>query len=789
MMYNNYLRTAYRVIARHKTFSLINVIGLAVGITAALIIALYAHHELSYDRFHPWAEQTYLVYKERVTPNGVQPTYDTWVPLLERMQQEFPDIQTGTRLYAATAEVLLEDERFEEEVAYVDPAFFEVFSFPLQLGDTQNPLPNQNSVVITTEAAQRFFGDQNPLGQSLTLDYDVTYTVSGVLATIPTNSSIQFDLAVPARSMRNYAELADEWGASFLSTYVVLPKAQKARANLEKQFPAFVASIYGEEVQARTHFRLLPLTQSYDTFIGNRQDVYMLLWIALGTILIAAINFTNLSTARAMERMKEIGMRKVLGANRPQLISQFLSEALLLSLIALGLGVLLAELLLPWVNQAFGLSLALPMTNIRVLSGLLGFGVLLGLLSGSYPALFLSGFRISSSLKGTSSEKSRGLNLRNGLVVVQFALSVLLISGTLIVGKQLTYMKEADMAFEQENVVVLPVGLGSFAGTAADSARLQTFKESLSQHSHIQDVSSSAHIPTRWDGWFTFVQPKGWEGDPMRMRMTYADAHYFSTFHINFQEGRPFHEGSETDRNEAVILNRAALNAFGWESAEGQYITRGRQEFAVVGVVDDYHFETLRNEVAPILHFYRPPENGVHQYISVRADGENLRETLAFMETQWNQLTPERPFEYSFLDQNIARMYESEDRLLTMVGVFSFIAIVIACLGLFGLSLNTIVKRTKEIGIRKVLGASVTRIVLLLSRDFVRLVLLAILIAAPLAYFAMQHWLQDFAYRIPLRPGVLLMAGGIALFIALATISVHAIKSALTNPTRSLRSE
>lgn len=791
-MLHHYLRTAYRILTKHKIFSLVNVLGLTVGVTAALIIALYAHHELSYDHFHQRADQTYMVYKERVTPHGVQPTYDTWVPLLERLQQDFPVIESGTRFSAAAEEVRVGERRFAEEVAYIDPSFFDVFSFSWQQGSSPSALSDPHSAVITSEAARRFFGDQNPVGRTLTLDYDVSYTVRGVLEAIPTNSSIQFDLAVPIRSISNYSELNDDWGDSFLSTYVVLPDA-RAVAGLEQQFPEFITSVFGEEVQARTHFKLLPLTQSYDTFVGNSQDVYILLSIALGIILIAVINFINLSTARASERIKEIGMRKVLGASRLQLIRQFLSEAILMSLLAIGAGLLLVEFLLPWVNRAFNLTLDFAITDGRLLGGMLGFGLLLGLLAGGYPALYLSRLRIRASLNSALAGSQRSFphhfNLRNGLVVAQFALSTLLISGAMVVWKQLTFMKEADMSFQPANVVVLPVGLGSFEGTASDSLRLRTFKESLSQHSRIREVSSSAHIPTQWEGWFTFVRPQGWEDDPMRMRFTYADAHYFDAFGIRVQEGRPFQEGSEADRNESVILNQAALMAFGWEDARDKYLLFGDRKFAVVGVVDDYHFETLRNEVAPIIHFYRPPENGVHQFISVRADGGDLPATLNYLEDQWKQLAPDRPFEYRFLDQSVERMYVAEDRLLTMVGAFSVIAILIAGLGLFALSLNTILKRRKEIGIRKVLGASVPRVVLMISYDFTRLILLSLLIAAPLAYGLLSSWLEDFTYRTEVGLSILLLAGGITLLVAWLTVGTQSVRAALANPVDSLRNE
>lgn len=468
-----------------------------------------------------------------------------------------------------------------------------------------------------------------------------------------------------------------------------------------------------------------------------------------------------------------------------QLFYQFMCEAILLSLVSVLLGVILTQLALPYFNQIFDLTLVLPLSNINFLLLLLAFAIVLGLFSGNYPALFLSRFGIIQSLKGKLKSHQRGIGLRNALVVGQFAISIFLIGSTLTVWQQLSFIQNADMAFDKENVIVMPIGLNSFEGTASDSVRLRVFKNQLLEHNRITSVTSSAQVPGQWSHWFTFAQPKGWEDDPFRMRHTYADAAYFQTLGIEFLEGRFFHEGSQNDRNEAVIINEAALRAFGWDNIENKVITSGRHEFQVVGLVKDYHFETLRNKVAPLLHFCRPPDNGVHSYVTVRANSDQYRGTLNFMEEQWDTLNTGRAFAFSFMDDQIARMYESENQLLNIVGVFSMVAILIACMGLLGLSQYTLQKRKKEIGIRKVLGASVGKILVMVGKDFT----LLIFIAVPFAYWLLHEWLKDFAYRIDINLSLLIGAGSIALFIAWLTISLQSIQAARANPVDALRDE
>ena len=795
-MLKNYLKISIRNLRKHRGYAAINVAGLGLGIAAALLIGLYARNELTYDRFHENAERTYLVYKERVTPAGTQATYDTWVPLLERMQADFPAVEGGTRVSSEQQWVQHADERFEETVDYVDPSFFEVFTFSLVRGDPANPLPHNNAVVLSEETAQKYFGEADPIGQTLTVDYQVDYTVTGVLAEVPENSTLQPNLVVRSTSAPDYDAFIDNWGSSFLSTYILLAEGTTPDA-LEAQFPAFIERIWDEEVARRTNFKLLPLPDAYDTFTDSRQYAYILLAIALATILIACINFINLSTARSAERAREIGMRKVLGAMRPQLIGQFLGESTLMGLMGLLLGLTLAELLLPTFNNLYELDLTLNVLGSPLtLLGVLVLGLVLGLFSGFYPALFMARFKPLASLQGTFKTSRSGLRLRYTLVVVQFALSIVLIAGTLVMRSQVQYMKTQNLAFEQENVVVLPLELDDFANAEEAALRLETFKNELIQQPDIVAVTSSSHVPGRWPGWFTFALPEGGDEDkPLRMRRAFADAHYFDTYGIELIEGRPFIEGSEAEGQQSIILNAAAVRDFGWDKGLDKIVRFGSREFTVVGVVQDYHFASLQEAVAPVLHFYRPPDNGVHNFVSVkiqtdpRLRGGGLAATLASISTLWQRLDPTRPFDYFFADENFDQLYQAQDRLVTVASAFALLAILIACLGLFGLASLMVGQRTKEIGVRKVLGASTARITLLLSTDFSKLIAVAFVVGAPVAYFAMHRWLQDFAYRVEISWWIFLIAGLAALGIAFLTVSYQSIKAALANPVDVLRHE
>lgn len=789
-MFKSYLKIALRNLFKHKLHSAINIFGLAVAFAASIMIFLFARHELTYDAFHENAESIYLVYKERITPTGTQITRDTWLPMADALREDYPVIINAVRTWDSQSWVEVNGRRFRETVDYADPALFEIFSFPLASENPERAFADLNSAVISKTIARKYFGEADPIGQRLTIDYTTDYVVRGVLDDFPDNSTIDLDIVVPVESAPFYEDNRDNWGGSFLFTFVQLA-ANETPASLERQFPGFITKIWGEELNESLNLKLLPLPELYNELTNANLYAYILLGVAGMILLIACLNFMNLTTARSLERAREIGMRKVLGALRMQLIKQFLMESLVMALLALGLGIGLLELFLPLFNGLYEVNLIVNYVgNWAHLLGLLTLAVAVGLLAGAYPALVLSGYQPVRSLKGQIKSTPSGLRLRYGMVIAQFCLALIMMIATGVMWQQLQFMKEADLNFERENIVGLTVRPSDFPDREAAQVRLESFKNELRQQSGILAVSSSTHIPGRWPGWFTFAYPTDRdESQRLRVRRAFVDAHYFETYGMEFVEGRNFSEDLATDAEQSMIINEAALRDIGWPSGVGRQIRVGDTVYNVIGVVRDYHFQSLASEVAPILHFYRASEDGVHRVVSVRLASGNPEIALTFMRGKWGELAPGREFDYFFVDENFDRLYASENRLTAVAGAFSVLAIIIACLGLFGLASQMVTQRTKEIGIRKTLGATVANIIYLLSKVFTGLVAMAFVIAYPLAYVALDRWLSDFAYRIEVGWQTFALTGVLAVVIAFVTVSYHAIKAALTNPVESLRYE
>ncbi len=789
-MIRSYLRVAIRSLLKRKGFSAINVVGLSVGLGAVILIFLYAQHELSYDRFHADGERIYQVYKERITPTGTQITRDTWLPMADRLVQEYPSVQNAVRMWDQNGWVRHEERRFQERVTYTDASLLDVFTFPLAKGDAATALSSPNTAIVSKAFAIRYFDDADPLGRTIRIDNAVDYTVTGVLEDIPSNSTLDIDVAVPAASIPGYAEAADDWGGSFLFTYVLLDDPASA-PRLEGRFPALVSAVWDTEVASRTRIKLEPLHNLQDALSGNRQYAYILLGIALVILFIASINFLNLATARSLERAREIGMRKVLGARRRQLVYQFIGESTILSLASLGMGFLLVLLVLPVFNGIYGLELNIDFAAQPYLpAGLLVLGLAVGLLAGVYPALYVSRFQPIRALRGSLKSTRGGIELRRGLVVTQFALAIGLIALTLVMRNQLTFLHDAELKFDSENVIVIPVQAADFDDPEAATARILTFEEEVRRSPDVLSVSAASHAPGRWSGWFTFAKPEDWgDQDPLRMRLSFTDAEYFETYGVRLFEGRTFDANRATDADRSVIINEAALASFGWESAVGKTVRRGDTDFEVVGVVRDYHFASLREEIAPVLHFYRPPENAVHNFVAARVRPGRSQAALDAIAAAWRGVDAARDLPYEFADQTFAQLYEQEQRLISVSGAFTVLAILIACLGLLGLASWSVTQRIKEVGIRKVLGASTGTIVMMLSKDFVRLVMIALVVAVPFAYLAAGRWLEDFAYRVELDPWTFALAGGAALLIAFLTVSAMALRAALTDPVNTLRYE
>lgn len=789
-MIRSYFLIAIRNLFKRKGYSAINIAGLSVGLAAVILIFLYARHELTYDQFHENGDRIYQVYKERVTPTGTQITRDTWLPMADRLVQEYPSVQAAVRMWDDGGWVRYEDRRFQERVTYADPSLFEVFTFPLVRGDLASVLDDPYSAVVSEQFATRFFGTADPIGRTIRIDNATDYTVRGVLADIPSNSTFEIDITVPVTSVPGYDEAADDWGGSFLFTYVLLDAATSA-PNLEAHFPALIRNIWDEEVASRTNFRLEPLHTLQDALSGNRQYAYILLGVALVILLIASINFMNLGTARSLERAREIGMRKVLGARRKQVIYQFINESLVLTFFSVGLGFLLVFAVLPSFNDLYAIDLRMNLGEMPYLpGGLLLLGTIVGILAGAYPAVYVSRFSPIRTLRGALKSSRGGINLRRGLVITQFALAIGLIALTLVMRNQLSFLHGAELKFDSENVVVVAVQASDFDDPEAAVTRIRTFQEELRRSPDVVSVSAASHAPGRWSGWFTFAQPEGWgEQDPLRMRLSYVDADYIDTYGLNLVEGRTFDPERATDAELAVIINEAAMHSFGWQSAAGKTVRRGDTDYEVVGVVSDYHFASLREEIAPVLHFYRPPESTTHNFVAVRVRPGAAQPALVAIADAWKAVDAGRDVPYEFADQTFAQLYEQEQRLISVTGAFTMLAILIACLGLLGLASWSVTQRVKEVGIRKVLGASTATIVMLLSIEFVRLVLIAVLVGIPLAYLAAGRWLSDFAYRIELEPSTFALAGGAALAIAFITVSAMALRAALTDPVNTLRYE
>lgn len=786
-MIRNHILLAVRNIAKHKLFSLINIAGLSLGLTAAIVLFLFAKYQLTYDQHHTNADDLYIVYKERITPTGIQPTYDTWHPLLGQLKADFPEVKTGTRINESGVMVEANGNRFSESCYYVDPEYFNVFDFPLLVGDNNNPLPDNTSVIISNALAHKFFGTENPIGKSLIVNFEQQYTVSGVLEEYPQNSSIASELIFPIKSQPDYADCENDWGSSSLFTVIQLDEAASPET-LTSKFPSLIKKLWDEDVQKRTNFKLLPIAATFETFIGDPKDVYILLIVGVGLVLIVTINFINLSTARTLDRSKEVSMRKVFGAQRGQLVQQFLYESVLMSLMALVISLVAAKILLPIINQHFELDLYLNLSNPAVTLTVLAVSILLGFVAGIIPSSILSGLQIQRGLKSFTSDRAR---MRNMLVTLQFGLSIVLLISVIVIGKQINFMKTADMGYQANNQLIIPISVNDFAEVDVAQQRLESFKQIISEHSAVKSISSSRHVPLNWSGSNVFVRPEGWQDEPLRMRYTYHDADFLSTYQIPLVEGPGFKDDSFGDQRESVMINEATMRAFGWSDITNKSILIGNQKIEVVGLIKDFNFETMQNEIAPTLHFHRTPSNQTHRYITVNIANGNKEEVVDFIKSKWTILDASEAlaFNYYFLDETIDRVYQNENQLFTMIKAFAFIILVVACMGLYGLSSFTLERRKKEIGIRKVLGASVIRITTMFFQRYLLLILISFGFAIPISIYIMNEWLSGYARHTSMSASVFLISLFAIVILSMLTIASKVLHVATRNPATVLKED
>lgn len=810
-MLKNYLKIALRNLRKHKAYSFINIAGLAIGIGCCALIMLYVQDELSFDRFHKNADRIYRVALSAAVGGTPINSATTSAPMAATLLAEYPEVRAAVRFWdIGRVLISYENNRFYEDgFLFADSSAFQVFTFSLLSGDPQTALAQPNSVVLTEKMAHKYFGNENPLGKFLRYDNRVDYKITGVLKNIPRQSHLQFDFL--ASLLTQPRSQSPVWISNSYYTYLLL-QDKYAPQQLEAKFPALVKKYVAPQIEqaigksfeeaiaagAKYDFYLQALPSIYlhsaaenDLAVtSDRKYVYILTAIAIFILLIAGINFMNLATARSSNRAKEVGLRKVLGSERRQLIKQFLGESILLSLLALLIAIFLIEMLLPLFNNLAGKELSLRFSgNLFFICGLVGIALLIGTGAGIYPAFVLSAFQPAAVLKGSLRSGAKNPWLRSTLVVLQFAISIVLLVGTGVAFQQLQYMKNKRLGFTKEQVVVLPIE------TRAGQQQYESFRQELLRDPNVVAVGATSSVPGRVDN-DTVYRPEGVSNEVIfSLKVMRVSEDFLPALQIDMAAGRGFSREFVSDTTEAFVINEAAAHYMGMtpESAVGKRLTEVAagannedDQRTIIGVVKDFHYESMHQEIKPLVMSISPSD---YQYITVRVRPENIAATLATLQEKWQAFEPGYPPRYFFLDEDFGRLFTAEARQSKIFGHFTVLAIGIACLGLFGLASFIAEQRTKEIGVRKVLGASVQQVIVLLSKDFTRLVAIAFILAAPVAYFVMNNWLQDFAYRTPLSPTVFVLAGVLALLIAWLTVSYQAIKAALTNPVEALRYE
>lgn len=809
-MLTNFFKVALRNLWKRKLFSVINIVGLSVGIACFFLITVHVLDEFSYDNFHHNRQNLYRVALERVYPDNVVNYAVIPHSIPTAMLNDFPEVENMNRLLHFQNEVVFryEEKTYEEDkIIFADPNFFEIFNIPLIEGDPAQALTGQNGLVFTKETAQRYFGDEDALGKRISTPQG-EFLVSAVCENVPKNSHLEFDF-VGSLELLGFTRQPNYASFSVVS-YIVL-KDGTDPAEIEAKLPALVEQYAAGQIQARagiSYQEYVAAGNGYNYFLqpirsihlhshltneikpnGNILYVYILIAIALFLIVIASINFMNLATARAVARAREVGIRKIVGSLRGSLIRQFLMESLLVSLISMLIAAALVQLILPVFNGLAGKQLEVSYINTPMyLIILLALGIGVGLLAGSYPALVLSAYRPATVLKGRFSTSRKGIMLRNVLVVFQFSVSIILISMTLMVSQQMDFMQNKDQGFDADHLIMLERAYS--LGT-----QVEAFKQELRGIPGVMEAAGS-DTPIQGGFYYGIMFQTEQDSEIKTTRGMTVDSDFIKTLDVKVLEGRGFQE--EFDDTWSVLINESSIREFGWNDPVGMKLKRigdpGEPvgDYTVIGVVKDFHYNSLHEDIDSFVLFSMesiPEQQRVYPLLNIRFRPENTRSVLAGVEQAWNKFAPEQPFSYFFLDDRLNELYHNEQTSGRIFAVFAVLAILIASIGLFGLSAYTAEMRTKEIGIRKVLGSTASKIMLLLSRDFAQLILFAFVFAVPAAYFAMHQWLQNFAFRLGVQPWTFVLAGAAALVIAQLTISFQAIRAANANPADTLKFE
>ncbi len=789
-MIQNYLKVAWRNLIRHKTFSAINILGLALGLASSLLILLWVQHERSIDRFHANGPRLYQVFEnQQTTGNNLNTTPTTPQLLAPALVAELPQIERSVHMTPLNLLLLaVGNQAYKERGMYASPDLFQLFSFPLVQGDPQTALVGPASIVISETVARKLFGRTDVVGRSVRVGDNDDRQVTGVVQDIPETSSLKFDFVLPAGPYIRQTQPKPSWGRNGWRTFVLLHPNVNIDA-LNAKLLTFIQQHEPTLTQFTTVIFPYQDTYLYSKFTNGQPDggrieyVRLFTTVAIFLLLIACINFMNLATARSAKRAKEVGIRKVVGAGRSYLMGQFVGEAVLMALLSLLAALVLVQILLPLFNQLTEKHMIIPYANPMYWAGLLGLAMATGLIAGSYPALFLSAFQPVQVLKGAGPAlrlrlKAGAVTFRQGLVVFQFALSLLLIIGTLIASRQMAYIRSKNLGIDRENVIYMRV-------EGELPKHFEPFRQALLQAPGVQSVTSSGEDPLYIGNSTTGVE---WRGKPeddntlfYQLPVSYD---FIKTMHIELVAGREFSKLFLADSSN-YLINEEAARRMGMLQPLGQALTFEGVPGTIVGVVKNFHLNSLRVAIEPLVIYFGPSNTN----LVVRTQPGQTEQALASVEQLAKQFNPAYPFTYTFADDNFEKQYKSETLVGQLTRYFAGIAIVIACLGLFGLALFMAEQRTKEIGVRKVLGASAVSIVTLLSGDFLKLVIIAIAVASPIAWYAMARWLNGFAYRINIEWWVFALAGLLAIGIALLTVSFQSIKAALVNPVKSLRSE
>lgn len=806
-MFKNYIVVAFRSLKKKAGYSLVNITGLSIGLACCLIILMYVKYELSYENFQNDIDNTYRLALNRVYPGRSVDFAVIPHSIGPQMLEDFPEVENITRLVPpfGTQVYRYEDKFFDEDrVVIADSNVFEIFTIPLIKGNPETALKEQNSIVITESTAKRYFGSDDPLGKTLETN-NQSFLITAVAEDYPKNSHLEFDIlisstGIPFLEPKNYTSFVCQ-------TYVQLVDGFNPK-NVEEKMPSFLKQYADGQLRATTgmsYDEYLAAGNGYNYSLQRFRDIhlhsdlqgefkqngnytYVIIFISVAAfiLLIACINFMNLSTARSTERAKEVGLRKVLGSIKEQLVIQFLTESALLAFISLFVAMGLVYLAFPYFSNMTAIDFGFHLIYDPLIIALIFLCTLIiGVLAGLYPAFVISGFMPAVVLKGRMQTSSKGVYLRNGLVIFQFAISIMLISCTLIVYDQMNFLLNKDLGFDKENMLII-----ENSNDIADKTKL--FRDKLLKNPNIQKVGYSSGLPGRIYPGFVMQLPEG-EKESYVARQLIIDENMIETLGLKVIAGRGFQK--EFNDSLSIILNQSAITKLGIENPIGKKVTHSNNDptqnrtYTIIGVIEDYHFHTLHREIEPqaITHI-SGPFNFI-QFTGVKLNGNNLGTTLAAIEQEWQSIAPNSPFKASFLDDQLSEYYEAEKRSGSIFTTFTSVAIIIACIGLFSLAAYIAGQKRKEIGVRKVMGASVFSIVLLLSKDFTKLILIAIILAVPISYLWMSDWLEGFAYRIDLGASSFILAGLLSLLIGWFTVSFQSIRAAIVNPTESLRNE